>query len=253
LQPAILILEKLIQQPFKKQAKTLNLLGECYLALGDKGQAYQYFREALEVNTKYLKAYKNLAEVAESQGNPQEARQYLEQAQSLSPLNGERLFHLGRLCLKIGEGEQARQYLKESLKFGQSFMTDNCAETAEILLQAGLDEAAEGLLTESIKSQPENVILYNKLGVALRRQGKHLEALKCYQRALQLTPKSEKVYYNIGILYFDLGEKEKAYESFRTALRLRPDFAEARDFLARHFPAPTTSQPINPDAEGMSP
>lgn len=237
LQHAILILDKLNQPPFKKQAKTLNLLGECYLALGDRIQAAQYFLEALEVNPKYLRAYKNMAVVCEAEGNRREARRYLEKAQELSPINAERLLHLGQLCLQTGDQDQAQKYLQDFLKVSNDFSAEKNAEAAEILLQAGLDEGAEHLLNESIKKQPENVHLYNRLGVALRRQKKHVEALQCYHQALTLTPKSEKVHFNIGILYYDLGVKDKAYEAFQAALRLRPDFAEARDFLTQHFPA----------------
>lgn len=73
------------------------------------------------------------------------------------------------------------------------------------------------------------------LGVALRRQQKHRQALECYQQALKLDPKNEKVYFNLGVLHFDTGEKEKALEAFRVALKLHPDFTEAQDFLQHHF------------------
>jgi hypothetical protein len=38
-------------------------------------------------------------------------------------------------------------------------------------------------------------------------------------------------------LYFDLGEKDKALEAFKVALQIRPQFAEAQDFLKHHFSA----------------
>lgn len=111
---------------------------------------------------------------------------------------------------------------------------------AEVFLQAGLDQVAEDLFNRSIQDQPTNVHLYNRLGIALRRQKKHQEALKCYQTALDLAPASEKIYFNLGILYFDLGNKDKALQAFQTALRLRPDFAEAQEFIHRHL-LPKTS------------
>jgi CheY-like chemotaxis protein len=240
-QEALPLLEKLLNPPFKKQAKVLNLMGECYLALASFNLATSCFTQALELNPQYLKSYQNLASLSEKQGNLTEARRFLEQARSLSPLNPERLFRLGQLCLKTGDQQQAQQYLKESLKCGHAILEAEPSEVAEVFLQAGMDQVAEDLLTQSIQDQPDNVNLYNRLGIALRRQNKHQEALKCYQTALDLAPANEKVYFNLGILYFDLGNKEKALQAFQTALRLRPDFVEAQEYIELHLlycPAP---------------
>ena len=234
-QEALTLLAKLVHLPFKKQAKVLNLMGECHLALASFEAAAACFTEALELNPQYLKSYQNLAALSEKRGNLAQARRFLEQARNLSPLNSERLFRLGQLCLKVGDQKQAQQYLQESLKCGHVILEGERPEMAEVFLQAGLDQVAEDLFTRSIQDQPTNVHLYNRLGIALRRQNKHQEALRCYQTALDLAPASEKIYFNLGILYFDLGNKDKALQAFQTALRLRPDFAEAREFIERHL------------------
>jgi len=46
-------------------------------------------------------------------------------------------------------------------------------------------------------------------GVALRGQQKHHQALQCFEKALQLDPQNEKVHFNLGVLYFDLGKKTR--------------------------------------------
>ena len=150
-------------------------------------------------------------------------------------MNPERLIRLGQLCLKAGDQQQAQLYLKESLKCGHAVLAGELPEVAEVFLQAGMDQVAEDLFTQSIQNQPDNVHLYNRLGIALRRQNKHQEALECYQIALDLAPANEKVYFNLGILYFDLGNQEKALQAFHTALRLRPDFVEAQQFIDSHL------------------
>ncbi|MDD2903153.1 MAG: tetratricopeptide repeat protein [Syntrophales bacterium] len=232
---ALPILEKLLRPPYKKQAKTLNLAGECLQALGDHLQAEECYTQAKEVNPKYLKTYQNLAILMESNDRLDEARQYLEEAQALSPLNTERLFHLGQICLQTGKQEQAQDYLQKCLSNGHCFANSHRQEAAEIYLEAGMSAEAEKLFSESLKEDPQNIQLYNRLGIALRQQQKHQEALDCYHKALKVDPKSEKIYYNLGILYFDLGEREKSLDAFRQALKIRPNFPEAKDFLREHF------------------
>jgi two-component system chemotaxis response regulator CheY len=232
---ALAILEKLVLPPFRKQAKVLNLMGECHLSLGYRDEATVCFEGALEINPKYLKAYQNLAALMESQGNLAAARSHLEEARKLSPLNPERLYCLGELCLRDGAPEEAKQYLEESWRIGHHVPAASHSEMAETFLAAGLDQVAEELFLQAIDDAPQDVHLYNRLGVALRRQQKHRQALDCYQQALKLDPKNEKVHFNLGVLHFDLGEKDKALKAFRVALDLHPDFSEAQDFLRRHF------------------
>jgi two-component system chemotaxis response regulator CheY len=232
---ALELLDKLIKPPYKKQAKTFNLAGECLQALGDHRQAEEHYTQAMEINPKYLKTYQNIAALMESNGRLDDACHYLEQAQVISPLNTERLLHLGQLCLQNGKQEQAQNFLQQCLKNGHNFSNSHRQKAAEIFLQAGLSADAEILFTQSLQEDPKNIQLYNRLGIALRQQDKHQEALDCYHKALKVDPNSERIYYNLGILYFDLGEKEKSLDAFRKALKIRPNFPEARDFLKTRF------------------
>ncbi len=241
---ALAVLEKLAQPPFCKQAKVLNLKGECHLSVGSQDEAAACFKQALELNPKYLKAYHSLARLMESQGNLAAARGYLEEAKNLSPLNPERLYRLGQLCLQDGATLVAKQYLEESWRIGHYVPESRRSEMAETFLAAGLDEVAEELFLQAIDAAPQDAHLYNRLGVALRQQKKHKQALESYQKALKLDPKNEKVHFNLGVLYFNLGEKDKALEAFKVAVKLHPDFTEARDFLQRHFP--TETAPASP-------
>jgi len=232
---ALEILKQLNQPPSRAQAKVLNLMGECHLSLGVTEAAASCFEQALDLNPKYFKAYHHLAALMESRGNLAAARSYLEEARKLSPLNPERLYNLGQLCLQTGSPKEARQYLEESWHLGHYAPADRRPEMAETFLAAGLEEIAADFFLHAIDDTPHEVHLYNRLGVALRRQQKHRQALDWYQKALQIDPKNDKIYFNLGVLYFDWGEKEKALEALQIALELRPDFVEAKDFLHRHF------------------
>lgn len=83
-QEALTLLTKLARPPFAQQAKILNLLGECHLALASFEEAAACFQEALKLNPRHPKVQRNLAIVRAKQGNLAEARFYLKQARKVN-------------------------------------------------------------------------------------------------------------------------------------------------------------------------
>ena len=70
----------------------------------------------------------------------------------------------------------------------------------------------------------DDIVLFNKLGIALRGQGKWREAIDNYSRALSISPDDEGLHYNMGMAYFDGGDKRMAARCFDTALEKNPEF-----------------------------
>jgi len=233
---ALKILERLSSPPYPLQAKVFNLMGKCFQALGSLGEAAVCFDQALELNPKYLKAYLNLAKVMESQGNLSAARRYLEEVNQLSPPNRERLFQLGRLCLREGLVEQARRYLTQACcRDLQLNHPKEAQEVARLFLEAGLEDLAAQVLTEALAQSPREISLYLQLAQVFRLQKKIEEAQDICLRGLAVDPHNHHLHFELGLLWFDLGEKDKAREAISHALKLWPHFPEARDFFEKNF------------------
>jgi len=54
-------------------------------------------------------------------------------------------------------------------------------------------------------------------GIFLARKGARTEALAEYQNALNSMPESSELHYNMGLLYFDMGDNKQAAEHARIA------------------------------------
>ena len=65
------------------------------------------------------------------------------------------------------------------------------------------------------------------LGSLYRAQAKLDEALKCYQKANALDPKSASVAYRIGEIYNDQGDLNKAYELYSIATRIDEEYTDS--------------------------
>jgi len=59
------------------------------------------------------------------------------------------------------------------------------------------------------------------------------QAIKSLKKAEKMQKNNPRLYYNLGIAYEALNEKDKARDSFRLALKLKPDFRSAQEHLDR--------------------
>lgn len=62
---------------------------------------------------------------------------------------------------------------------------------------------------------------------------KYNEALKILKKAQKLNNRDPELYYNFGIAYEALNERDKAINSFRQALSLDPNLKLAQEHLDR--------------------
>jgi Flp pilus assembly protein TadD len=72
---------------------------------------------------------------------------------------------------------------------------------------------------------------HNRLGIALRQQGKYEESERCYLNALQIEPHHAGLYHNLGVLYVAEGSFDKAKKCFQKALIFDPLSGESRRML----------------------
>lgn len=103
--------------------------------------------------------------------------------------------------------------------------------------QAGPDQAELENELEKAKSlveqDPGNAKAYVLLGWAYSKLGMYADAIDAYKDAANLRPGSAGIYNNIGVIYGrNMGMYDKAIVEFRKALKLKPDYDEARFNLA---------------------
>jgi tetratricopeptide (TPR) repeat protein len=111
--------------------------------------------------------------------------------------------------------------------------------------QDRLQEAKE-LFAEILASDAYAVNPYNSLGVQLRLKGDVAGAIHAYNRALELTPDDENIYYNLAKASHLAGQTQNARETITRALELNPSFAKARDLYrlisGKHWHVPAVAE-----------
>jgi len=88
---------------------------------------------------------------------------------------------------------------------------------------------SEKLSRHAVAIDPRSSFGQFGLGLALARQGKLVEAVEHYQTALRLKPDYAEAHNNAGSVLFRQGKLAEAIDHFQQALRINPDHAEAHN------------------------
>lgn len=88
------------------------------------------------------------------------------------------------------------------------------------------------LWQDTVAKYPTNARAYNNLGQAQFRAHRLPEAMRSYERALELQTKYPEPHYNLGVALAELGRLPEAIAHYEAALRAEPDYPEAHNNLA---------------------
>lgn len=214
-----------------QSARVRQAMGEIYEQQGFLDKAEDQYKEAATVNPQFVKVHQALGSLYEKKGEPEKAAKALEAAVEISPNNPDRLTMLGKLYLEQGNVEKADEVFKSALKHDPN-NPDRHTAIGEAFLKAGLDDKAAESFQGSLGLK-QDVNVYNRLGIALRRKGRFKEAIEEYKKALKVDSNDEVLYYNIGRAFMQDNNNASAAKAFRKALKIDPDFADAQKMLEK--------------------
>ena len=101
-------------------------------------------------------------------------------------------------------------------------------ESATLYAEIGMVEEAIKCLEKAIEIDEEISAWHNK-GIALSKLNLNLEAMACFDMALEMFPERDDILNNKGNALVSLERYEDAIKCYDEALRVNPDQEEARD------------------------
>lgn len=133
----------------------------------------------------------------------------------------------GREMIAAGEYDPAMHFFDKMINyFNEDF--DLIVDVGEMFLDADQLEKAYHYFSKSLGNKPESVHILNRIGIGMRRLGKFPDSEKCFLQAIKIVNSDERLYFNLGRVYLDSGEWDKAAEAASRALTLNPDLDQAR-------------------------
>jgi tetratricopeptide (TPR) repeat protein len=165
-----------------------------------------------------------------------EARAAVSKALDLNPeLEGANLL-MGKILQRQGEKEQALKRFNEELE-----MASDPQVRYDALLAKGvfleheneLEQAAK-VLEKALEIRPKELSVMRELGNIYAELGDKEKASQYLEKVKQAGGSEDPgVLYNVGVSHWNSKEFEEAKEKFRKAIEIKPDFAEAHLMLGK--------------------
>ena len=178
---------------------------------------------------------RSAAEIAENEQNYESAAGHWARLYQVEPANPTYALKLSENLRYIGRYEDAERILRQSLRVNTGHV-DLSEELAKNLVASGrLREGAANLtaLAERPGLPAKRVSrLRSAIGVAFDRAGKHAEAQRSYQMALQADPLNAIALSNLGLSHALSGDLDLAEKRLREALVAPNASVQVRQNLA---------------------
>jgi len=207
------------------------LIGDACLREGRRDEAIQAYESAHEGAKLYLEPLKKLAD-AHKDVNEDSYLRYMRRLDSISPLNTERKCEIGKVYARRSDMESADRFFsaaidnarREAMSHVERVITDISEAVAESAPALAEKYYVQLLDMKGNDLTQDDMVTFNRLGIALRRQGKWREAVENYKKALTVVSTDERVLYNMGLAYADGQLHRMAVGAFEQVLRIKPDF-----------------------------
>ncbi len=161
-------------------------------------------------------------------GERQQALNYYKQALPWSQTVGDRtmqlyiLNNIGALYYALGEKQQALDYYKQALS-----LIREIADVAEVIIKLNKISNIPPYSEASLRDFAGEATPLNNIGLVYNDLGEKQKALEYFNQALPLframgdRAKEATTLNNIGLVYYDLGENQTALDYYKQALDLR--------------------------------
>jgi protein O-mannosyl-transferase len=104
-------------------------------------------------------------------------------------------------------------------------------------IMQGKHDRAVSVLEAAAKLEPDNVMVWTNLAAAylgklpFATASRQDNAIRAYERALMLNPRTPHVHYNLGLIYVERNDYQRATAHFYRALETDPGDRDAQYYL----------------------
>ena len=205
-----------------KIAEPFFRLADTYVQRGKLALAQQAYQQALALDVNLAPVYQGLGKIAFLQNRLEEAVQHYQKALTLAPYHAETYYNLALVYRRLGRSSVGRVSNPNALQ--------NLAEAKDLMTsfqRVKTYNEQTNRYRRLLLEQPTALEPRMKLAEAHFEIGNREEAIRAYQIATALHPKTLPLYHNLGGLYMQTGQLTEAIAAFQQVLQLDDTDTEA--------------------------
>lgn len=181
--------------------------------LGDSNAAIEHLETVIAEKPEFVAAWQNLALCCFDVGNLQRAAECLEKVLVLDPACEKSRTDLGNILIELGCYQDAITRFDEIL----AAAPDNAGilNSKGMALQE-LDDLASAELCyrRILENDPDNTLALNNLGTVLRSKSLPLQAIDCFEQALNVVPGDGQLMFNRSLARLALGDFQAGWQDY---------------------------------------
>ncbi len=194
-------------------------LGKSKEGLQDFSGATEYYRRAYEINPDYAPALNGLGAMMGAQGDLDAAEKLFRHAIEVAPQYASARLNLASIQESRGDIAGAIETLQVDVPRGRESQP-LIAKRITIYLQAGRLGEAKQLIQQQLEDDPTNPELIGGLGIIALQQDLPREAIRHFERVLELAPQETNAIYGLMMAHRAAGSEADAlkYEKLLSEL-----------------------------------
>ena len=199
----------------------LGMLGNFYMRAGKYSKAFEYYKKAIDKNTKNVATlYIYATEILKDEGRADEALKHLERARNLNAK-----MHLDKnIRLSISSCYWVKNDIDRAINTLESLISDYSYLNAHVyttlgyfyILKNDFDKAMQ-YSKKAIDDTPTHSAAWDNIGQIYFKQENFNDAKAAFIKALEYKATMVDSLYYLGLIYEKEGESDKAFECFSKA------------------------------------
>ena len=178
--------------------------------------------------------YLSLGALFFQRGYLDQAGLFFQQAFREDTANAEALYGVGSVYLNQNKNAAARDAFEKAVKLTASYpdtLPDAWNNLGVIATREGRIDDSIRCFQQALQLSPRHLLSLDNLGNAYRLQKKWGDARTVLERALAVAPEDPEANYSLGMVFAQAQNTGQAYEYLQRALKARPDYPEALNNL----------------------
>ncbi|ADN09809.1 tetratricopeptide repeat protein [Sulfurimonas autotrophica] len=178
------------------------------------------------------KIYEHIQTLKDPQDNGHLGAQDERNAEAFSPFDASSLVEKADEAMDKGDLQKALAIYSEA-NIKEPKNSETLFKMGYTLAQQNRDDEALEYYKEALELDPNNTYIHQAMASLYRKMGEYASARNHLNKSLEIDATNPITYYNYGNLLVDMKHFDEAKAMYEKAIKLNPDFEEAKEELEK--------------------